>query len=303
MNSLKGEYRLKKRNIKKILGIGSLCLFLLGCSEESFLVQKDSSTIILEDEIILAEKEQEELHILQKDNNGQSEENLIQSSEGDMSKNNQQQGSDGNGAVITEEQEPAGEIVVHICGAVNQPGVYYLKENQRLYEGIQKAGGFREDADADYLNQALLLEDGMKIVIPTKEEVSLEENKKNEIQKLKDTEMGNNTGIGNISDNYIFSEKTTAELAMEGGWLQKKDMQHTEEELKVSENQNGKVNLNTADEALLCTLPGIGESRAKSIITYRQEHGPFQKPEDIMKVSGIKQAAYEKIKDYVIVSE
>ena len=91
---------------------------------------------------------------------------------------------------------------------------------------------------------------------------------------------------------------------VESGYLQKKDMQKkTDKEVNVSGEENKKVNLNTADESLLCTLPGIGESRAKSIIAYRQEHGPFQKPEDVMKVSGIKQAAYEKIKEYVTVSD
>lgn len=302
-NSLKGEYMLKRRNIRKVLGMGSLCLFLLGCSEESFLVQKDSSTIILEDDIILTEKAQEEQNILQKDKNGQSEENLAQIEEDEL-KGNQQQIASGNGMALTEEQVTAAEIAVHICGAVKQPGVYYLKENQRLYEGIQKAGGFREDAEADYLNQALVLEDGMKIVVPTKEEVGGEEKLKTETQKVKDAEAGETDSTGNASDGYIFSQKATEELAIENGWIQKKDMQpKTDEELNVSENQNGKVNLNTADEALLCTLPGIGESRAKSIIAYRQEHGPFQKPEDVMKVSGIKQAAYDKMKDYVIVSD
>ncbi|MBR5577463.1 MAG: helix-hairpin-helix domain-containing protein [Lachnospiraceae bacterium] len=71
----------------------------------------------------------------------------------------------------------------------------------------------------------------------------------------------------------------------------------------VSESGEGKVDINKADEALLCTLPGIGESRAKSIIKYREENGYFQTPEDIMKISGIKEAAYEKIKDYIIISK
>ena len=70
-----------------------------------------------------------------------------------------------------------------------------------------------------------------------------------------------------------------------------------------SQDKAGKIDLNTADKALLCTLPGIGESRAESIMAYRQKHGDFQKIEDVMKVSGIKEAAYEKIKDYVTVSK
>ena len=59
------------------------------------------------------------------------------------------------------------------------------------------------------------------------------------------------------------------------------------------------VNINTADKESLMTLPGIGESRAESIITYREKNGRFLKIEDIMNVSGIKQAAFEKLKDYI----
>lgn len=63
----------------------------------------------------------------------------------------------------------------------------------------------------------------------------------------------------------------------------------------------GKVNLNTATKEQLMTLKGIGESRAEDIIQYREEQGRFQKTEDIMKISGIKNAAYEKIKDDITV--
>ena len=277
---------LKRRNMKKMLGIGSLCLFLLGCSEESFLIQKDSSSILLEDETAVSE---EELQISAKDVEGPSKE-ILEKSKEEITE--QKLTED---VVVTEVEQKAAEIAVHICGAVKQPGVYYLKENQRLHEGIEKAGGFREDAEENYLNQALVLEDGMQIIVPTKEEVRLEEKLNTESQKR--------TDIEDVSDSYILSQKSTEELAAESGYLQKKDRQQKADGVDVSEKQNGKVNLNTADETLLCTLPGIGESRAKSIIAYRQEHGLFQTPEDVMKVSGIKQAAYEKMKDYVTVSD
>lgn len=61
------------------------------------------------------------------------------------------------------------------------------------------------------------------------------------------------------------------------------------------------VNINTASREQLTTLPGIGESRAEDIIRYREEYGGFQKIEDIMKVSGIKEAAFQKIKDRITV--
>lgn len=80
----------------------------------------------------------------------------------------------------------------------------------------------------------------------------------------------------------------------------------TEEEaeqvqVEASEEASGLVNINTADAAALCTLPGIGESRARDIISYREANGGFESCEDIMKVSGIKTAAYEKIKDKITV--
>ena len=67
------------------------------------------------------------------------------------------------------------------------------------------------------------------------------------------------------------------------------------------EAASGLVNINTADAATLCTLPGVGESRAADIIAYREANGGFDSCEDIMKVSGIKNALYEKIRDKITV--
>ena len=61
------------------------------------------------------------------------------------------------------------------------------------------------------------------------------------------------------------------------------------------------VNINTAGEELLCTLSGVGSTRAKSIIAYREKNGAFQKIEDIMKVDGIKDGLFQKIKDSITV--
>ena len=65
---------------------------------------------------------------------------------------------------------------------------------------------------------------------------------------------------------------------------------------------SGKVNINTADKSLLCSLPGIGDTRAADIIAYRQEHGGFAVIEDIMQVSGIKEAGFQKIKELITVN-
>lgn len=61
------------------------------------------------------------------------------------------------------------------------------------------------------------------------------------------------------------------------------------------------VNINTADAEQLMTLPGIGESKAQDIIAYRNAHGDFSAKEDLMKISGIKENLFAKIKDKIIV--
>lgn len=218
-----------KINIRKILGMGVLCLFLLGCSKDSFL---------------LPDEEQNNLTVKEE---------------------------------VTTNQEKA-LLGVHICGAVQNPGVYFLEQGQRVCHAIEMAGGLKEEADGDYINQALLLEDGMKITIPTKEEIRQKEMAEEQQESM----------------SYVQTTKDYVEQSSNTDYLSTQSSKDS--------GFDDKVDLNTADEALLCTLPGIGESRAKSIITFRTKNGPFEKIEDVMKVSGIKEAAFEKIKDLIKVS-
>ena len=62
-----------------------------------------------------------------------------------------------------------------------------------------------------------------------------------------------------------------------------------------------KVNINTAGLEELMTLKGVGESRARAIIEYREQQGAFETPEDIMNISGIKEGVFSKIKDQIAV--
>ena len=64
----------------------------------------------------------------------------------------------------------AREVIVHISGAVAKPGVYSLNEGSRLFDAVELAGGFNEEADESYLNLAAVLEDGQKYHVPTTEE-------------------------------------------------------------------------------------------------------------------------------------
>lgn len=171
--------------------------------------------------------------------------------------------------VSEEEQSVMNSLLyVHVCGAVKAPGVYELPEGSRVYEAVQAAGGFAEDADQHYVNQAQTLADGVKLVIPTVEEAAA-------------AAKGAAAGEGRESDfGALTEEKSGAADAKQTG---------------------GRININTATQQELCTIPGVGETRAAAIISYRESHGGFAKPEDIMKVSGIKEGMYDKIKDSISV--
>ncbi|MBP5312347.1 MAG: ComEA family DNA-binding protein [Clostridia bacterium] len=75
----------------------------------------------------------------------------------------------------------------------------------------------------------------------------------------------------------------------------------TSSSAKITEG--GLVNINTASVSELCTLPGVGESTALKIISYRTENGPFGSISDIMNVGGIKTAKFNEIKNYITVGK
>ena len=167
--------------------------------------------------------------------------------------------------------EEAKTLVVHICGAVSAPGVYELPAGSRIIDAVEAGGGFLPEADEACCNLAEEIVDGCQIYIMTKTE------------SCADGQTEKKAGIQTSPDS---------------------DMQTTDRNVQSNSApalENGLVNLNTADVAALMTLPGIGESRAKAIISYREQHGAFAQIEDIMKISGIKQAAFSKIKDKITV--
>lgn len=173
-------------------------------------------------------------------------------------------------------------LYVHVCGAVKAPGVYELPAGSRVYEAVQAAGGFSEDAEQSYVNQAQMLTDGVKLVIPTVEEAA--EHGKSETDAAAGDQKETAAQIGIIGQEDAAKGAATGQADAGDG------------------NQTvGRININTATKQELCTIPGVGETRAAAIISYRESHGGFAKPEDIMKVNGIKEGMYEKIKDSISV--
>lgn len=114
---------------------------------------------------------------------------------------------------------------------------------------------------SELVNLAEPLTDGQRIYIPTKKEV---------LESPQETgDLADGQGSADVS----------------GSGMQRSSM----------------VNINTADAAVLMTLPGIGESRAKSILDYRKEHGSFQSIEEIKNISGIKEGLFSQIQELITV--
>ena len=188
---------------------------------------------------------------------------------------------------------------VHIYGAVVNPGVYELPEGSRIYQAVSAAGGFSEEACRDYVNQARQVSDGMKIWIPTEKEAAKLLTSSGDGKGGTDGLGGSSAGTVNVSGPYGDSagiETVNAQTA-------NTDSVGAGADPGAGTAGSGLVNINTATVEQLCTLNGIGESRAKTIIAYREAHGNFAKKEDIMKVTGIKESSYAKIKDQITVGK
>lgn len=156
-------------------------------------------------------------------------------------------------------EEKSNKIIIYITGAVKNEGIYEIEENSRIADSIEIAGGLTTEANISNINLAYILEDGMKIYIP----------KKNE----------NTNSIKDETNTYISKENSNTESSQK--------------------QINNKININTATQSELETLPGIGPSIALNIINYRKEKGKFNSIEDIKKVNGIGENKYNNIKELI----
>lgn len=155
-------------------------------------------------------------------------------------------------------------IQVHVAGAVAHPGVYSLPAGSRAEQAIQAAGGAASQADLEAINLAMILEDGSQLLIPTK--VPL-------VTAIVASPEVRATDISTA----VFDWKTPTPTV------------------------TFPININTATLEELDALPYIGQVRASEIIAYRQAHGPFKRIEDLLKVYGITQEVFDRIKGLVTV--
>ena len=104
---------------------------------------------------------------------------------------------------------------------------------------------------------------------------------------------------GGITDTANLNKINLASKITDGQKIYIPSNQEEEENVYEEEEKDSLVNINTASCEELMTLPGVGGSRAQAIIEYRNSKGSFEKVEDIMNVSGIKEAMFGKIKDKI----
>ena len=176
----------------------------------------------------------------------------------------------GSEAVFDKEMQQA-MIYVDVCGAVANPGVFQLAAGSRVFQAIEAAGGYLPEAALTCVNRAGVLTDGQQLYILTQEEMERQGLDPVEMAGASDGQMNGSAGTGQNTG-------MTAQV-----------------------QQDNRININTADEAQLTTLTGIGATRAQAIIAYREENGPFAAIEDIMNVQGIKEGTFAKIKDEIVV--
>jgi len=161
------------------------------------------------------------------------------------------------------EQNVSASIFVDIGGEVNSPGVYQVEEGTRLFQLVDEAGGLKDTADTDSINQAEIVSDGQKIIIGSKDPDSIYY-----------------TGINDDGKSSGLYTGQSAVIESENGFI---------------------VNINIAESDDLQLIPGVGPSTAQKIIDYREQQGKFKSKEDIKNVSGIGEKTYENMKDYITV--
>ena len=179
--------------------------------------------------------------------------------------------------VIEATEEVLEEYYVDIKGAVKKPGVYKLNKGSIVNDVIKMAGGLKSNASTKYINLSYEIKNHDVIYIYTNSEVKKTTIKeecicpKVEISKCENSSIVTNNSIEN--ETIIEEDKGVV---------------------------SSLININTASLDELLTLNGIGESKALAIIEYRKIN-KFTKIEDLMNVSGIGEALYNKVKGSITV--
>ncbi len=179
------------------------------------------------------------------------------------------------------------DIYVDIKGEVKKPGVYKIEENSRVSDLILLSGGITKNANTRFVNLSKVLKDGDVIVIYSN----------NEIKNATKTKTITNTVY---VDTPCICEEVKNDACLVENLKIEDPVIETKNETIIEEDNN-KININIATKEELMSLSGIGESKAKSIIDYRDKNGAFKDIKDIVNVNGISETIYSKIKDNITI--
>lgn len=185
---------------------------------------------------------------------------------------------------VLEEVEESQYVVVDVKGAVKNPGVYQLEEGKRVTDAINMAGGLGEGANTSLINLAAILEDSMVVIVYTNREVL----------DYKDSKTI-------VSENYSCPDVTNDVCICEEDVITVEQDKSNVSSEETTGGSSTKISINKATLEELMTISGIGESKARAIIEYRESKGAFKTIEDIKQVSGIGDSLYEKIKEYITI--
>ena len=163
----------------------------------------------------------------------------------------------------------AKKFKVDISGEIAKPGVYEVTEGQRVEDLIKLAGGFKKDADRVGINLAQKLKDEQKIIVSAVAKPGTPH----------PARPFTNANSSTPSDPSSFEKSAT----------------------KTSRKQPpaAPININSATESELASLPGIGPSMAKRIVDYRTAKGDFAQLEDLRKVKGMGEKLLSKIQEWI----
>lgn len=184
------------------------------------------------------------------------------------------------------------KIKIDIKGYIVNPGVYELDEGSRVIDAINISGGLLDNADTSNINLSKKLKDQNVIIISQKHENIKEPEKIIEYVYMECECPKFNDACVNNEEVVNYQENVKEEI---------EDNPSIEENNNISNDSNGLISINNGSIEELLSLPGIGESKAKAIIKYREENGLFNKIEDILNVSGIGNSLFEKIKDFITI--
>ena len=164
-------------------------------------------------------------------------------------------------------------VRIHVAGAVVRPGVYTVSSSARVVDAVTAAGGATSRADLERINLAQTIVDTEQVFVPFR---STRTTKVTVAPRLRPSRTTVPALVSTVPGAVpIIGAPIAASTPL--------------------------INLNSATSDQLDTLPGVGPSTAKAIISYRNRKGPFGKVEDLLNVPGIGPAKVGAIRDQVTV--